>query len=276
MWGKQRARRGQLNSHSPHAGAAFQREQAPNPLAPEAPHWTTPGRVAWVGPLFRIAERQDSVEPAAKRSLASDTAAGPPRVRRLRLPRCQTLGMADDDPNGAALPERLDEPVADDAAGIVVREVLGLVEGAHVHLDDLLAGAPPPGSPDWLPLLGEVIDLLARREGVWLVTMPIGFAAVPPKITDLDVATAIRQAAEFRRASRDGDPFQLAEPPAVYRGHSVPQPARWSGVSHSWQRRLSNAVHRTIVYNKDEDAIALDEPYSLSVTWQIDSPARGA
>lgn len=193
-------------------------------------------------------------------------------------PRCKTVQVAADDREYAARSERHAERTVADAgtADVVVRAVLGLVEGEHVHLDELLAAPPAPGSSEWLSLLRDVIDALAMQGGIWFVTMPIGFAALPPKIADLDVDAAIRQAAEFSRACQDAELYRLAEPPAVYRGHTAAQPQRWSGVSHSRQRLLSSAVHETIAYSKDEDAIALDEAYSVSVTWQIRSAASGA
>jgi hypothetical protein len=148
-------------------------------------------------------------------------------------------------------------------------ELLSLTEGDHLHLDSLLSGAPPPGSADWLPAVERIVDELARHGGIWFTAMRVGFANEPPDLTEITPRTAIEHAAGFSPADGDEDLYVLSEPPAVYRGSTSAQPNLWEGVQHSRSRLVRQRVREVISYAKSEESVTLDQPYDVSIAWQI-------
>jgi hypothetical protein len=150
--------------------------------------------------------------------------------------------------------------------------LVGLVEEDHVHLDKVLAAAPPPGSPNWLPAINRIVDELASRGGIWFVSLRVGFANEPPDLTAITVATAIDHAASFRPVDGTEDLYVLSEPPAIYRGGPLAQPERWEGVEHSRSRLLRPGVREVISYTKTEESVEVNEPYDVAVGWQVHTP----
>ena len=59
-------------------------------------------------------------------------------------------------------------------------------EGDHVHLDTGIGGAPPPGSPLWLPKLRDLCEVLKAGVGSWIVTLKIGSMPQVPDNPCLD------------------------------------------------------------------------------------------
>jgi hypothetical protein len=63
----------------------------------------------------------------------------------------------------------------------------------------------------------------------------------------------------------------LLEPPAVYRGSSRARQDIWQGIAHTTARLRGPAVLERIRYVRSAEEIEENEPYRVSIAWQIHS-----
>src|SRR5215831_13979259 len=104
----------------------------------------------------------------------------------------------------------------------LLAELRAVTPGSHVHIDDLIANPPSPGSRAWLPIIAELIDRLVRTGENWTIVFPAGSVREP-----------YAGALSIDRALEIVDQSHLVEPPSVHRLHGTSVPNRWEGEDHS-------------------------------------------
>jgi hypothetical protein len=146
---------------------------------------------------------------------------------------------------------------ADDRWG----DIWALVPGEHVHLDELLDPCPRPGSPDWIPLLEQLVERLVENGGSWTVTMDVGVALrVPASSTEVPDA--------FDHADR----APASEPPAVYRLAPTLVPNIWEGQDHSWTRVLGPGLTQILSFSRSLSEPPDDGGFLAQIVYEVRHP----
>jgi len=127
------------------------------------------------------------------------------------------------------------------------RAIDQLPEGAHFHLDEVLEGAPRPGSRAWLPILRELARDLASRGGFWTLSLPVGEAALRTPLPDPDGV--------FDSVS---EPERSAQP-AVHRLGPTLQGHTWNGQHYVARHMVSDGLWEVVSFAR-QDGAPPDEP----------------
>jgi hypothetical protein len=136
-------------------------------------------------------------------------------------------------------------------------EIRRLRVGGHIHLNDLLLDAPPPGSLDWLPIVSAIATRLDSLSGRWVVKLPLGTT---------DVAPVNLSPAQLHTLPDLG---RILEPPSIVRRSSRSNVCAWEGENHRWQQVFGRrslvviSVSRSVIEARDGD------PFVCEQLWEI-------
>ena len=137
-------------------------------------------------------------------------------------------------------------------------DVFALAAGDHLHLDEFFENPLPPGSPDWLPIVKDLAQLLADHGGYWVVTLPLGGCHRLPD-GDVGVKEAIALAHQK----------DLFEPPAAYRISDPRAPNTWRGEKKSWRRQIGQGITEVVTISLAERERAAGEDWRVVVAYQV-------
>lgn len=133
-----------------------------------------------------------------------------------------------------------------------------LEEGGHFHLDAIISSAPPPGSPDWFPIVTSLIPHLISWGGAWTVSVPLGtIASAPASPLHLQSLLELVALGEVR------------EPPAVYRLANTLVPDMWEGEHHRWSRLLYPSVREVLSLSRSRQEIAANENLRAAAVFEV-------
>jgi hypothetical protein len=137
--------------------------------------------------------------------------------------------------------------------------VTDLAPGDHLHLDALLADAPPPGSLVWLPIIDDLIEVLTETDLSWFVALPLGSVTAPPegKLT-IDTVAAIV------------DSSHLAEPPAAHRARADTDAETFDGDLRRTVHDLGGGVVEVVTVSRSAIEVREGEPWTVQVGWAIE------
>jgi hypothetical protein len=141
-------------------------------------------------------------------------------------------------------------------------DIITLVRGDHVHLDEVVPDPPPPGSRLWMPRLVELAHRLRTSDGHWALSLPVG-QVDPDRVR---IATA-------------EDVFDLAsaptiEPPSVHRvgDHRVDP---WPGQQISDASSMAAGVMVTTTLSRSPIGREQHEPWNATITFSVTPSRRG-
>jgi hypothetical protein len=137
-------------------------------------------------------------------------------------------------------------------------DVRKLKVGGHLHLDRLVDTPPPPGSPNWVPLMLELVERLIDWGGPWTVTLTLGMVRQSP-----DPASVAPNF--FERADTAG----LAEPPAVYRLADRLIANIWEGEYRCWKVVRQPGVTEIVSLHRAASEPPDDQGWHASLLFEV-------
>jgi hypothetical protein len=137
-------------------------------------------------------------------------------------------------------------------------DVRTLASGDHVHLDELVNDPPTPGSPDWIPIILELVTWLQQWGGNWMVTLPVGAVHELP-----------RSFPTLSHIFDSVDTKDLVEPPAAYHLDDMLKTNTWVGEAHHWQQLREPGVMEVASFRRTMDGLRDGENLDVSILLEV-------